>query len=194
MNSYPPEYWNRFYNEGKLGWDIGYVSTPLKEYFDQLDDKTIKILVPGAGSGWEAEYLYKQGFKNVYLLDFSPKAIALFKKRFPGFPESQILLEDFFEHQQKYDLIVEQTFFSSLPRNFRPRYVEQMYNLLNPGGKLVGLLFNHEFQFNEPPFGGSPDEYKMLFEKKFDFIHFDTATNSIKPRRGRELFLLMLRK
>ena len=194
MKGYPPEYWNRFYNEGKLGWDIGYVSTPLKEYFDQINNKSIKILVPGAGSGWEAEYLFKSGFENVYLLDFSPKAITLFKKRFPGFPESQILLEDFFEHQQNYDLIVEQTFFSSLPRNFRPRYVEHMYNLLNPGGKLVGLLFNHEFPFDNPPFGGTPEEYKKLFEKKFEFVFFDTATNSIKPRRGRELFLLMLRK
>ena len=64
-------YWERIYESGHIGWDIGYISTPLKEYFDQLTDKNIKILVPGAGTGYEADYLYKNGFKNVFYLDYS---------------------------------------------------------------------------------------------------------------------------
>ena len=56
------EYWDSKYDKGEIGWDIGYVSTPLKEYFDQLQDKSIKILVPGAGNAWEVEYLHKSSF------------------------------------------------------------------------------------------------------------------------------------
>jgi SAM-dependent methyltransferase len=194
MKGYPPEYWDAFYENGRLGWDIGYVSTPLKEYFDQLTDKSIKILVPGAGNGWEVEYLYGAGFENVFILDFSPKAVERFKKRFPSFPQDNILEEDFFDHNEKYNLIVEQTFFSSLPRNLRPLYVDKMHRLLKPEGKLVGLLFNHEFSFDEPPFGGTPEEYRRLFEPLFKFKYFDVAYNSIKPRMSRELFVLMLKK
>ena len=193
MKDYPPEYWDKFFREGKTGWDIGYVSTPLKEYFDQLQDKSIRILVPGAGNGWEVEYLYKNGFVNTFMLDFSREAINAFRNRFPDFPESQIIYEEFFEHEGSYDLIVEQTFFSSLPRVQRAAYVKQCQALLNHGGKWVGLLFNHEFPFDYPPFGGSPEAYKTLFEHHFSFQHFAIAHNSIKPRKDRELFVLLLR-
>ncbi len=188
--SYPPEYWDNFYEKDKLGWDIGYVSTPLKEYFDQIDDKNLKILVPGAGSGWEAEYLYNNGFENTFMLDFSQRAIEKFIKRCPSFPLKNIIKTDFFLHCGKYDLIVEQTFFSSIPRSLRKDYADKVYNLLKPGGKFTGLLFNHEFPFDEPPFGGTPEEYKKLFAR-FKFKVFETAYNSIKPRRGREIFFIL---
>jgi len=146
MKDYPPEYWNRSYRTGQLGWDIGYVSTPLKDYFDQLTDQSIRILVPGAGNGWEVEYLHNLGFRNSYLLDFSPLAIESFKKRFTGFPNSHIYNEDFFKHRGQYDLIVELAFFSSLPKTRREDYVNQMYRLLKAGGKYVGLLLIMSFR------------------------------------------------
>ena len=43
-------YWTKRYQEESTGWDIGYPSTPLKEYIDQLEDKSISILIPGAGN------------------------------------------------------------------------------------------------------------------------------------------------
>jgi hypothetical protein len=75
----------------------------------------------------------------------------------------------------------------------RKQYVEKCHELLNARGKRVGLLFNHEFGKNEPPFGGTPEEYTALFSGNFRFIHFETAYNSIKPRKGRELFILLLK-
>jgi len=55
LEKYSAEYWNRQYLESKTGWDIGYISTPIKEYIDQLTDKSIKILVPGAGNAYEVD-------------------------------------------------------------------------------------------------------------------------------------------
>lgn len=40
-------YWTERYGKGETGWDIGHVSTPIKEYVDQLEDKELKILIPG---------------------------------------------------------------------------------------------------------------------------------------------------
>jgi len=43
------QYWSQRYLNKNIGWDIGYPSTPLKTYFDQLEDTSIEILIPGAG-------------------------------------------------------------------------------------------------------------------------------------------------
>jgi len=188
---YPPEYWDKFFEKNHLGWDIGYVSTPLKEYFDQMEDKSIKILVPGSGRGWEAEYLFTSGFRNVFYHDFSPLAHKAFLRRIPDFPQDQMLQDDFFSLRGSYDLIVEQTFFSATPRSRREDYARQMYDLLNSGGKFIGLLFNHEFPRDFPPFGGSLEVYKALFFKLFTVKVFDVAYNSIKPREGREFFFIL---
>jgi methyl halide transferase len=188
------EYWDKRYLEKETGWDIGHVSTPLKEYFDQIDNKDLKILIPGAGNAYEAEYLFNNGFNNVFVLDISPVAIAEFKHRVPGFPWDNIICEDFFNHHDQYELIVEQTFFCALEPHLRASYVKKMSELLIPGDRLVGLLFNTKFEKDGPPFGGSKEEYLKYFEPYFKIHTFETAYNSIKPREGRELFINLIKK
>ena len=48
--------WNERYENQDTAWDIGHISTPLKEYFEQLENKNIKILIPGCGNAYEAAY------------------------------------------------------------------------------------------------------------------------------------------
>lgn len=188
------EYWNQQYQRNQIGWDMGYPSPPLVDYIDQLENKDLKILVPGAGNAWEVEYLWKKGFKNTMLLDFSKAAIQLFKHRVSDFPTENILEEDFFKHQGKYDLILEQTFFTSLVPDHREDYAFKMHELLQLKGKLAGLVFNHEFPFQGPPFGLAPQKFKDLLSPYFNFLVFQEAYNSIKPRKGREFFLIARRK
>jgi len=194
MSKYDKAYWDNRYEEGTTGWDIGYVSTPIKEYVDQLKDKEIKVLIPGAGNAYEAAYMYQNGFKNIFVLDISSLAIKNFKRRQPGFPSDQLIEGDFFQHSGKYDLIIEQTFFCAIDRQLRSQYVEITYELLNPGGRLVGLLWAKEMRSDAPPFGGSKEEYVNLFKKHFNLITLDVAYNSIKPRQYRELFLNFMKQ
>jgi len=184
-------YWDSHYGHSKPGWDMGSVSPPIREYIDQLQNKKLRILVPGAGRGWEVKYLFEQGFENTFLLDFSKNAIEQFRLLCPHFPDSKIINEDFFTHNSHYDLVLEQTFFSSLTPDRRTDYVQKMHQLLKPDGKLCGLLFNHKFENTAPPFGDTVDIYETLFRKYFQFEHFETAYNSIKPRAGREIFFLL---
>lgn len=186
-------YWEAQYLIKQTGWDLGYPSPPLVEYIDQLTHKDIRILVPGAGNAWEVEYLWKMGFWNTYLLDFSSTAIERFKKRVPEFPADHIFEEDFFKHQKTYDLVLEQTFFSSLLPEQREKYVCKMHEILSGGGKLVGVVFNHEFSFEGPPFGATPESYISLINPYFGIEVFEEAFNSIKPRKGREHFLIARR-
>ncbi len=187
-------FWKKQYKDNKTGWDIGYISTPIKEYIDQLEDKDIKILVPGAGNAYEVEYLHQQGFYQVYLLDYVQDPIDAFLKNTPDFPKEHIINTDFFLHKGQYDLIIEQTFFSSLNPNKRQDYINQMHHLLSPKGKLVGLLFQIEFNNNFPPFGGNKEVYYSLFNEKFEIKKLETAYNSIKPRANNELFIIFEKK
>jgi len=187
------DFWTDRYKEGTTQWDIGHPSTPIKEFIDGLDNKELSILMPGAGNAHEVEYLWKQGFKNVFVMDISPLPLENFKARNPDFPKDQIILGDFFKLEKKFDLIIEQTFFCAINRDLRPAYAKKMSEVINPGGKLVGLLFASEFEKEGPPFGGTKDEYVKYFEPYFE-ISMDLAINSIPKRMGNELWIELIRK
>ncbi len=187
------QFWTDKYENDQIGWDIGGVSSPLKAYFDQLVDKSIKILIPGAGNAYEAEYLWKNGFEYVYVVDLSLSPLINFAKRNPDFPKDQLLNVDFFALNQKFDLIIEQTFFCALNPTLRKRYVTKMQELLVPNGKLVGLMFKVPLNTDRPPFGGNEGEYRALFADYFHIDVMEEANNSIPPRMGNELFIKMQR-
>jgi thiopurine S-methyltransferase len=193
-NKFDKSYWDLKYKENKTGWDIGNISTPLKEYIDQLKNKKLRILIPGAGNGYEVEYLHHLGFKNVSVLDISEKPLENQKQRIPSFPKENLIHTNFFEHNESYDLILEQTFFCALDPTIRSKYVDKMYDLLAEKGKLVGLLFNFKFTDEGPPFGGNIIEYIQLFYGKFDLKVLEKCYNSIKPRNGHELFFIFTKK
>jgi len=193
-NKFDKSYWDLKYKENKTGWDIGAISTPLKEYIDQLKNKELRILIPGAGNGYEVEYLNYLGFRNVSVLDISERPLENLRQRIPSFPTKNLIHGDFFEHNESYDLILEQTFFCALDPTIRSKYVDKMYDLLADNGKLVGLLFNFKLTDEGPPFGGSIIEYIQLFYAKFDVNVLEKCYNSIKPRNGRELFFIFTKK
>ena len=191
-NPLDKQYWDAQYQANNTAWDIGTVSPPIQSYIDTIEDKSIRILIPGCGNSYEAEYLLQKGFTNVTLIDIAPKLIENLQKKFDKNPNITIVLGDFFEHQGEYDLIIEQTFFCALPPFLRQRYVWKMHQLLSQKGILAGLLFNTTFEVS-PPFGGSKTEYELLFKNAFRFLHFDVCTNSIPQRAKSELFIELKR-
>ncbi|HEY9363401.1 MAG TPA: methyltransferase [Chitinophagaceae bacterium] len=180
-------YWSQRYKEKQTGWDIGYPSTPIKEYIDQLADKNISILIPGCGNAYEADYLLQKEFVNVTLLDISSALIEKIQKTFAA-KKIKIIQQNFFKHQQQYDLVLEQTFFCALNPSLRTAYADKMIQLLRPGGKLAGVLFNREFN-GGPPYGGNEKEYRELFCHRFSECKIEACYNSIPPRKGSELFI-----
>jgi SAM-dependent methyltransferase len=183
------DFWNNRYANQDTGWDVGYPSTPLKEYVDQLEDKQVRILIPGCGNAYEAEYLHAQGFTNVFVIDIAPLALEQFAERVPSFPKNQLICGNFFEHQAKYDLILEQTFFCAIDPALRQDYAKKVNELLVEGGTLAGLLFAQEMYVDHPPYGGRKEEYEETFSPYFNFKHLAPAYNSIEPRAGKELFI-----
>lgn len=180
-------YWENQYQVNATGWDLGQVSPPIKTYIETIENKDAKILIPGCGNTYEATYLLQLGFTNVTVIDIAPTLIAILKQKFLENKNITICLGDFFEHEGKYDYIIEQTFFCALPPRMRQKYVWKMTQLLSDHGKLIGLLFNREFEVS-PPFGGSLKEYEQIFDKAFVINSISLAENSIPSRANTELF------
>lgn len=172
------KYWDQRYKDKNTPWDMPIISPPLKSYFDQIKNKDISILIPGFGRGRELIYLEKIGFTNITGIDVSDTVIQDLKLKLN---HTKLIKTDFFSHEAKYDLIIEQTFFCALDPSLRTAYVKKMHQLLKDDGKLVGLLFNREFE-SGPPFGGSIEEYKVLFEKDFKINVLEESKNSYPGR------------
>ncbi len=187
-------YWTEKYKQQSIGWDTGSITTPLKEYFAQLEKNDIRILVPGCGYGHEVRYLHDSGFTNVTVIDISPEPFTELIDSCPNWSRESFIVGDFFAHSGQYDLIVEQTFLSALDPGLRPIYSQKMHDLLAIDGKLVGVLFKEFLSSDGPPFGGRKEEYVEFFKDKFNIKVFDDCYNSIRPRKGAELFINLIKQ
>lgn len=194
MDLLDESYWDNRYKQHTDIWDLGEVSPPIKTYFKQITDKSLRILIPGGGNSYEAEYLFKAGFYNVYVLDISYTALQNIKKRVPLFPEAQLIHSDFFILDMTFDIIIEQTFFCALNPGLRRQYVVKMNALLASKGEVVGLLFKLSIDRMGPPFGGSKQLYMDFFESLFYIKIMEDCTNSVGSRMGNELFFKMIKQ
>ena len=193
IKSKDAQYWEDRYHNSEIAWDMLQISPPLKVYFDQIQDKTIKILIPGCGNAYEAEYLINQGFTDVHVLDIALQPLKNLKCRLSDTNALHLHHIDFFEFHDKFDLIIEQTFFCSMNPSFRSAYSEKMKELLNEKGCLAGLLFDFPLA-SGPPYGGNIHEYYTYFEPYFFFKTFQRAYNSYHKRYPKELFINLEKK
>jgi SAM-dependent methyltransferase len=188
------DFWEERYVSGETGWDMGMVSPPLASYIDQLKNKILRILIPGCGNAYEAAYLHQCGFSDVTLIDLADTPVNNLRKKFNGASRIRIIKGDFFEHSGQYDLILEQTFFCAIDPVRRKDYVSKMIDLLAPGGILAGVLFDKQFDKPGPPFGGSAEEYRILFSSAFNLRMMESCKDSHPKRQGSELFIELERK
>lgn len=187
------KYWNKRYIDDQTGWDIGYANPALITYAESAISKDATILIPGAGSAYELEWLWNNGYTKAYAIDLSETVKQQFLKRVPTFPAEQYLIGDFFELDLDVDVVLEQTFFCALSPTLRTAYRNKMLELVVSGGKLAGVLFNME-KADGPPFGGSEAEYRQLFSPVFGIKTLENCRNSIPPRQGAEFFIELLKK
>lgn len=190
-------FWEQRWQNQQTGWDLGAPSPPLIEYLQQIPNEkrtTLRVLIPGCGNGHEAFWMVRHGFQYVTLLDIAPTAVKIMEQRIQAELQGnsiqpKVICGDFFDHQEQYDLILEQTFFCALLPELRDAYVVQMSKLLRSGGKLVGLLFDRSFE-GGPPFGGSKEVYEQQFSTHFTVQKMEKCHNSISPRAGSEVFFI----
>jgi len=192
-------YWSSRYKNDQTGWDIGHPNHGLIEEVTKRYSLSTKILIPGAGRAYEAEALWDAGYLNTYVCDWAPEAFnhlresTVLATAFQSIEEAQerLIVADFFELDDSFDLLLEQTFFCAIDPSLRERYVKQAFHLLKPVGNWLGILFDCHFPTAGPPFGGDQEAYARIFSGSFDIIELKRFKSSILPRQGKELLGLM---
>ena len=190
------EEWNARYNQQDTPWDLGGPTPELERLLEEcrFSNKTHpRVLIPGAGSGYDALLLARDGF-DVTALDFASKPIAALSAKASALKlKLECLKTDFFDfanHPSEhglYDLIWEYTFFCAIPPEQRSAYTKAISLLLRPGGLFLALFFPlRPTSKLGPPYLVSKEEIQTLFSKDF-IIHFEKPLASIELRRGAEL-------
>lgn len=187
-------FWDKKWLERETGWDVGYTSPPIEDFLKNYPNKNAKILIPGCGNAHEAVFLQQEGFTNITILDIAPKAVEILQEKFQDNPEIKVICADFFTHEGQYDLMIEQTFFCAIMPELREKYVSKSSSLLKNGGKIIGVLFDTQFEKQGPPFGGNSTEYTTLFEDFYDLKTLEKCYNSIPERQGKEVFVHFIKK
>ena len=184
-------FWNKCYANNNMGWDLGRATPVFKDWANNLKKKS-KILVPGAGSGYDALYFASLGHE-VLAVDFSEKAINRIKKQSQEMKINiQTLTCDFFNLTNlisiEFDYIVEYTFFCAIDPIRRKEYSNVAHSLLKESGLLVALFLplNKDISEGGPPFSVSKSEIEDIFLEKFKLIKSLKHPLSIDVRKESE--------
>ena len=193
---YSREDWESHYKNKDLRWDLNEVAPPFEHLWKKKNMRPCKTIIPGCGAGHEVIFLAKKGF-NVTAVDYTDGAIKIIEKTLIDNNYSgEVLQQDFFKidckYNEKFDLMLEHTFFCAINPNMRQAYVETTKRLLKPGGYLVGLFYETN-QEGGPPFNTSQEDIERYFCSSFKIESLDKTPYSVEQRRDKE-WLAVLKK
>lgn len=181
-----PEFWDTRFRGGVTPWDAGGVPLRLREWLRQRT-QPMRVLIPGAGTGYEAGYFGERGH-DVVAIDFSDGAIEAARHR--------VVKADFFTYPATgFDLVYERAFLCALPRRLWPQWAQRMAQLVRSGGELAGFFYLDDNE-RGPPFGTSRGELADLRARAFDLEEEAdiAAEQSLPVFKGKEIWQVWKRR
>jgi cyclopropane fatty-acyl-phospholipid synthase-like methyltransferase len=192
-----PDFWEKLYSEDKDIWDLGQATPALKEFFKDANcPATGRVLVPGAGRGYDALAWATRGHETV-AVDFCPTAVDALDsidRKTPNFTAVDL---DLFELNPKaygeFDIIYEYGCFSALHPGRRDEYFEIWYKMLKDDGLIISLFYpiNNGNTMQGPPHSTTEGELMARLGGIFDIVTKVPAKKSVKEREGQEEFWLL---
>jgi len=190
-----PEYWERIYQSGDMGWDLN-GPTPIFDHWIDAYDIALSICVLGAGNGWDAMRFAEKGH-DVTAVDFAKSAIKKMKKTAKKKKiDINILQMDIFDldkkYQEHFDVVLEYTCFCAIEPSRRREYINMVKCILKEHGELVGLLFPTDKDMDEsgPPFAVPLQMTINLIKEYLTLVKCKQPSLSIASRSGRETFVI----
>ena len=187
------EFWEACYETDNDGWDLG-GPTP---FFQRLASEIPKgkICVIGCGRGYDAVTFAKEGF-DVTAIDFAEPAVLEARERARKDNVSlKVLRENIFDLPEelhgKFDYVLEYTCFCAISPDRRFEYDRVVWQLLKPGGQLLGLFLplDKEVEEGGPPWGVDIMDLHKLFGLHGDLEEEEMPPESIERRANREIFM-----
>lgn len=192
-----PDFWEDRYNDGQDDWDLGKVTPALPHFFDHPEcPKTGRVLVLGAGRGWDAEEWCKRGYE-VVAVDFCPTAVDCLEALARKYDNFTSVDKDLFELQPKelgqFDIIYEYCCYSAIHPGRRDEYFEVWHRMLKDDGVIVAFFFpiGNASTMQGPPHHTSEGELMARLGGIFDIQHQIEPVDSIEERAGREKIWLL---
>ena len=196
INSSMPEYWEKSYQSGDMGWDLG-GPTPIFDDWIQFQTDSLSICILGAGNGWDAINFAEKGH-NVTAVDFAESAIDnMHTSAQDKGVQINLIHSDIFDlcklFNHTFDIVLEYTCFCAIDPARRLDYVRMTNQILKPDGKIVAILFPIDKYINDvgPPFAIDLDSTISLFSKYFILDTKEIPSLSIERRNGREVFVIL---
>jgi SAM-dependent methyltransferase len=188
-----PEFWDTRFRDGVTPWDAGGAPPQLRAWL-QSKKTSLKVLIPGCGTGYEARLFAEHGH-DVLAIDFSDQALEAARRHLGALAE-RVKKADFFQFDEKgFDLVYERAFLCALPRRRWPQWARRMAELVRPGGVLAGFFYLDDNP-RGPPFGVSREALRALLGEKFDLMSDEPIppVESIPVFRGKEIWQVWKRR
>jgi cyclopropane fatty-acyl-phospholipid synthase-like methyltransferase len=187
-----PEYWEDLYKAKKDVWDLGKASPILEEFFKHAScPKTGRVLVPGAGRGYDAAAWAQRGHETL-AVDFSQTAFAALNSLTEKQRKLTVLNIDLFEltpkSTQPFDIIFEYGCFNSVHPGRRDEYFEVWDRMLQPNGIVIAAFYPliRTTSLDGPPHPTSEGELMARLDGVFDVQEKIIPKKSSKERVGKE--------
>lgn len=200
-----PAKWEGDYRRGTAGWSL-HAPTPVFQHLlaeknsrGDMNFPPGRMLVPGAGLGYDAREFARHGF-DVVAVDFAQDAAEAMHHalRTAETPDTahEIVQGDLFQlpasRNESFDYVLEYTCFCAIDPARRIEYADVMARVLKPGGIYIALAFPLDEHDGGPPFTVKTDDLIGLFEARgFVLLRREMHPATIKPRKGREELIVM---
>jgi SAM-dependent methyltransferase len=187
-----PDFWDEIYTNNKISWDL---KSPTPVFMRIVKEKKIikpgKLLILGSGYGYDAVEAAGAEF-NVTAVDFCRPA-NVFAKRLANYANVKVefITADFFDlgikFPSQFDAVYDYVTFCAIDPERRKKYARLVSTILKPGGIFIALWFPVEDREGGPPFAINIAHTEKLFTKYFKLLSSSVESDTIKPRKGREV-------
>ena len=192
-----PEYWETLYQTKKDSWDLGKANPALLEFFkNTLCPKKGRVLVPGAGRGWDAIAWAQRGHETL-AVDYAQTAVGVLSAAAEKHPKLSVLNIDLFELSPKstepFDIIYEYGCFSAIHPGRRDEYFEVWDKMLRPGGLVIAIFYPliQSTSLGGPPHPTSEGELMARLDGVLEVEERIKPKKSVPERLGKEEIWLL---
>lgn len=175
-----PDFWRNRWREGRIGFHQGTPHELLVRFADTVLARPARVLVPLCGKAVDLAWLAARGSSVVGVELVEDAARAFFEEqRIPAQPTRdgplvrwaggsiEIVVGDLFDTTRAelgaFDAAYDRAALVALPPALRPRYVEHVRSLLEPGARVLLVAFVHDGPPDQPPFSVAEPEVRELY-------------------------------